>query len=342
MRQSISLFVFVMVSCVITLIASASAKSGSVDRLESFYVARFYISDYLPGWSNTILDVQPQGNDVRVRLIRISLENDYCPAYLVRAVERVYPHTTVRKIAGRDVCTFSSDQVDAALKSAAPKYGRDPSDSATETIVAKCGNKEKEFDFPYPAEVDMKALDRESHAVSRLWNTRYDVWMRAFGKKFSFDTPDAQAQEKMRDLGTALLSELKSGKYQRAYDDSKCQNQDCDNYLAWFLRDYDPAEQPYDPRVVTLLDAPSLHLTNYALPPYPRIALTAHVSGDTTIRIFPDPQTGDVTKAEYASGQKLLSLGAITAAKTWRFDPKTLSGQPVEATLRFELRCRGS
>jgi hypothetical protein len=342
MRQGVSLFVFVMVSCVITLIASIPAKSSSVDGFQSFYVARFYISDYLPGWSNSILDVQPQGDDVRVRLIRISLENDYCPAYLVRAVEHVYPHTTVRKVAGRDICAFSSDQVAAALKSAPSDYARDPSDSATETIVAKCGDKEKEFDFPYPAEINMKALDRENHAVSRLWDTRYDVSMRAFAKNFSFDTPDAQAQKAMHDLGAVLLPELKSGKYQRAYDGSKCQNHDCDNYLAWFLRDYDPTAQPYDPRVVTLVDAPSLHLANYVLPPYPAIALTAHVSGDTTIRIFPDPQTGNVIKAEYVSGQKLLSLVAISATKTWRFDPKNLSGQPVEATLRFELRCRGS
>jgi hypothetical protein len=340
MRRVVSLFVFALVSCAIILIASISAKSSGVDRLQSFYVARFYFSDYLPGWSNTILDVQPRGDDVRVRLIRISEENAYCPAYLVRAVERVYSHTTVGKVAGRDVCAFSSDEVDAALKSAAPKYRYDPSDSATETIVAKCSNKEREFDFPYPAEVDRKALDRQDHAVSRLWDTRYDVWMRAFGRKFSFDTPDAQAQKLMRDLGAALLPELKSGKYQRAYDGSKCQDHDCDNYLAWFLRDYDPAAQAYDPRAVTLIDAPSLHLTKYLLPPYPAIALTAHVSGDITIRLFPDPQTGDVTKAEYVSGQKLLSLMAIAAAKTWHFDPAAVTGQPVEATLRFELKCR--
>src|SRR5277367_1298146 len=244
MRRVFSLSILVLVSSAIILIASVPAKSRSMDRLQSFYVARFYISDYLPGWSNTILDVQPRGDDVRVRLIRISMENDYCPAYRVNAVERVYPHATVRKIAGRDVCAFTSDQVDAALKSAASKYALDPSDSATETIVAKCGDTEKEFDFPYPAEVDIKALDRENHAVSRLWYTRYDIWKRAFGKNFSFDTPDAQAQKAMRDLGTALLPELKSGKYQRAYDGSKCHDQDCNNYLAWFLRDYDPAAQP--------------------------------------------------------------------------------------------------
>jgi len=110
--------------------------------------------------------------------------------------------------------------------------------------------------------------------------------------------------------------------------------------LAWFLRDYDPTAQPYDPLVVTLVNASSLHFRKYTKPVYPAIALAAHVSGETTIRLLTDRETGAVTGAEYVSGQKLLSLPAIAAAKAWELDPTSLTGQPVEATLRFEVRCR--
>jgi Gram-negative bacterial TonB protein C-terminal len=333
------LFVLLSLFGGIVGVAGTSASHGQ-GALESFYVARFYVSDYLPGWSDTILDVQPEGGDVRVRLIRISQAVDFCPTYLVRGVERVIPHTTVRRVAGRDVCAFSSDQVDAALKGAASKVGRDRSDSAAETMVAKCGAEEKEFDFPFPAAVDLKTLDRDHPDIGRLWSTRYDVWKHVFGNKFAFDTPDTAAQKAMKDLGTQILPELKSGKYQRAYNGSECAGQKCANYLAWFLRDYDPSAPPHEPLVGTLVNASSLHLLKYAPPVYPAIALTAHVSGDTTIRVFADPQTGAVTDAEYVSGQKLLSGAAITAAKTWQFDPSSLAGQPQEATLRFELECR--
>jgi hypothetical protein len=340
MRRNHLLLGVLPLVCGTLLLAIAAAKSRDRDVLQSFYVARFYFSDYLPGWSNTILDVVPDGSDVRVRLIRISGANDSCPGLLVRAVGHVFRHTTVRAVAGRDLCVFSSDQVHAALKTAAPKFAGDPSDSATESMVAKCGNTEKEFNFPYPAEVDQKALGRDNPAVSRLWDTSYRISKRAFGERFSFDTPRPELQKQMRQLGDQLVPELTSGKYQTAYSDSKCDGEGCNNYLAWWLRDYRENPEPYDPAVVTLLDDPSLHLIKYSAPVFPAIAKTAHVYGDVTIQIFADPQTGTVTSAEYVAGPKLLSRAAMEAAKSWQVDPGSLKGQAVEATLRFELKCR--
>lgn len=340
MRWNRFLLALSFLVCGAIALEQASASSHHEDALQSFYIARFYFSDYLPGWSNTILEVAPQGNDVRVRLIRISSANPDCPGLLVRAAERVIPHTTVRKVAGRDICSFSPGQVDSALKAAAPKYAQDYSDSATETIVAKCGNAEKEFDFPYPVEVDLKALDRDNPDVSKLWDTRYKIWMRTFGKNFSFDSPAPETQKKLAELGAKLVPELISGKYQTAYNGNKCDGKDCDNYLAWWLRDYAGTPEPYDPGVVTLLNAPSLRFTKYAAPRFPTIAKTAHVYGDVTLRISADPKTGLVTGAEYASGPKLLSFSAIDAAKTWQFDSTSLTGQPFEVTLRYELKCR--
>ncbi|HXX18134.1 MAG TPA: energy transducer TonB [Candidatus Acidoferrum sp.] len=316
----------------------ASASSHREDTLQSFYVARFYFSDYLPGWSDQILDVAPQGKDVRV--IRISQLNDFCPGLIVRATERVFPHTSVRKIAGRDLCAFTSESVDAALKAAAPKYGGDPSDSATETIVAKCGAREREFDFPYPVEVDEEALRQSNPEVSDLWDTNYHVFEKAFGKSFSFNSLTPEQEKSMEDLGTKLLPDLKSGKYQTAYAGSKCGDQDCNNYLAWQLRDYGGLPQPYDPAVVTLLDASSLHLTKYVAPRISRVAQVANVYGDVRLRVIADPQTGAVKSVETISGHPILALSAVEAVKAWQFDPAGLSGKPAEVTLRFELKCR--
>jgi len=87
--------------------------------------------------------VTPQEKDLRVRVIRISAANPYCEGDLVRAADRVLPETTMRKIAGKiDICSYIDESVTAALKAAAPKGVESIEDSATLSIVAKCGAQE--------------------------------------------------------------------------------------------------------------------------------------------------------------------------------------------------------
>jgi hypothetical protein len=333
------LLVIFWLACGAIALHRAGADSRSHQTLRSFYVAQFYFSDYLPGWSEQILEVTPQGDDVHVRVIRISLANDFCPRVLVRAAEHVFPNTSVRKIAGLDICAFAPEGVNAALKAAAPKYAGDPSDSATQTIVAECGTKQEEFDFPYPAQVDHKVLEASNPEVSYLWDTNYRIFRRTFGKNFSFKGSTPEKEIEMEQLGTKLVPELISGKYQTAFAGSKCGDQDCDNYLAWRLRGYTEAPPPTDPSVVTLLEADSLHFTKFVSPVTPRMALLAHVSGDVRLRILTDPQTGLGTKVETISGHPLLEKAAMDAAQSWRFARESMSGQPLEVTLRFELKC---
>jgi len=280
----------------------------------------------------------PEGANVRVRVIGISQANDYCPGVIVRAAEHVFPHTSARKIAGVDICGFTSERVDAALR-AAERFG-DPSDSATETIVAQCGADQREFDFPYPVEADQTILKQSDPAVSHLWDTNYRIYRRALGKEFSFNQPAAEQGKEMEQLGTRLVPELTSGKYQAAYAGSKCGDHGCDNYLAWKLRGYTEAPEPYDPATVTLLDSTSLHLTKYVSPIMPPVAKTAHVYGDVRLKIFVDPSTGMVRNAEAVSGNPLFFKSSTAAAQSWQFAPQGLAEQPVVATLRFELRCR--
>jgi TonB family protein len=331
------LLVFLLLASAAFAFHRASGSTSGKNTLQSFYVARFFFSDYIPGWSDQILEVTPQGDDVRVRVVRISLANDFCPSVIVRAAERVLPHTSVKKVAGTDVCAHTPAEVDAALKAAAPNYIADPADSATETVVAECGTTQKVFEFPYPVEVDQKVLRERNPEVLDLWKTYYRVFRQAFGEGLS--TATAEQQKEMERLGTTLVPELISGKYQTAYAGTKCGDQDCDNYLAWQLKGYTEAPQLKDPFVVTLLGAASLHFVKYVAPIMSRVAAVAHISGDVQLQILADPKTGIVTSVKTVSGNALLMRAAVAAAQSWQFDPQTLSGQPIEVTLRFELKC---
>jgi hypothetical protein len=127
----------------------------------------------------------------------------------------------VRKVAGRiALCSYTERAVADALKAAAPNGIGDTWDSATLNVVARCGTGEKVFAFPYPAEVDLKALHRDSPRVDALWDLSYKVRRHAFGKHFSFrDSPPAQEKE-FEDLGMKLLPELVSGKYDAGFGDT--------------------------------------------------------------------------------------------------------------------------
>jgi protein TonB len=69
--------------------------------------------------------------------------------------------------------------------------------------------------------------------------------------------------------------------------------------------------------------------------------MSARVSGDVRLSIAADPQTGAVTNVTVVKGYPLISQAAVEAARSWQFAPALLTGGPVEATLRFQLRCRG-
>jgi hypothetical protein len=143
--------------CGILLLGVGVSRAQSTDRLQSFYAVTNFFSDYLPDWYEEILEVTPQGKDVRVRAVRISAANPYCGGDLVRAVDRVLPDTTMREVAGKvDICSYSEQSVTDALKAAAPKGVQGIEDSATMSIVAMCEGKEKVFDFPYAEQVDQR------------------------------------------------------------------------------------------------------------------------------------------------------------------------------------------
>jgi len=314
-------------------------RARNIDPLQSFYVVTNYFSDFLGDGYEEILEVTSEGKDVRIRIVRISAANRYCGGQLVRASERILPDTSISKVAGRvDLCSYTEPGVTAALKAAAPKRITSIEDSATLTIVAKCGAQQRIFGFPYPEEVDLKTLDRNNPGVQALWDLTYKVRSRAFGKRFSFlDLPATQEKE-VEDLGTKLLPELVSGKFDAAFGDYTCADQKCDtNYLAWLLRGYTGPPANRDPASVELINAPSLHLAKYDPPRYSAVAKTAHIFGEVRLRIVPNVQTGLVKDVELVSGNSLLGNLAINASRNWQFSPGMQSDQPLEAVLKFKL-----
>ena len=66
-------------------------------------------------------------------------------------------------------------------------------------------------------------------------------------------------------------------------------------------------------------------------PPYPPIARAAHAAGTVTVQVLID-ENGNVVSARAVSGHPLLQAVAVQAARSARFSPTKLSGQPVKVT----------
>ena len=66
-------------------------------------------------------------------------------------------------------------------------------------------------------------------------------------------------------------------------------------------------------------------------PAYPPIARAAHASGTVVVQVLID-ENGNVVSAHAVSGHPLLQAAAVGAARSARFSPTKLSGQPVKVT----------
>jgi hypothetical protein len=325
--------VLLALCCAIPSIANTSQTKNKIS-LQSFYAVREFFSDNLSAWDEEVLDVSPEGKNVRVQLFHVSAAHQLCGGDLLRVEERTLPNTTVQKVVGKKVCSVTGQEVDAALKAAAPRATEGIFETDTIDLVPQCGTRQNVLAFPHPQDVDEKALHRENPRIDALWDLYYEVRRRAFGKHFSFDSLTPAQEKESEELGLKLLPELTSGKYDAAFAEDACAGKKCEpNYFAWELSGYKtPTNQA--PLLVELVNASSLGLMKYEAPQYPMIAMMAHVFGDVRLRIVPDEQTGAVKEVQFISGNQLLRNSAINAAKQWRFFPGRQFAS-VEAVLRF-------
>ena len=221
-ERKVWLSIFSLV-CGTVMSLGSSAKTQNATPLRSFYIVTHFFSDDLPSGYDEILQVVPQGKDVCIRVIRISLANPSCGGQLVRAVERILQNTTVRKVTGSiDLCSHSEEEVAAALKNAERKGIASIEDSASHSIVVRCGTEERDFSLPFPETVDLKALHRKNPRVSALWDLSFKVRSRAFGEHFSFYDLPPDREKEYEDAGTRLLPKLVSGTFETGFGSYSC------------------------------------------------------------------------------------------------------------------------
>src|SRR6185295_841405 len=91
-------------ACAAIVWPAVLAGAAPAAELQSFYIVLSTAAADPSASYQEILDVALAGDDVRVRLFRISLADSHCSAPLVRAAERVLPQTTIRNVAGDDMC----------------------------------------------------------------------------------------------------------------------------------------------------------------------------------------------------------------------------------------------
>ena len=87
-----------------------------------------------------------------------------------------------------------------------------------------------------------------------------------------------------------------------------------------------PKPTPHAPISGGVLNGRALHLVQ---PPYPAIARSAHASGQVVVQVLID-ENGNVVAAHATSGHPLLTAAAVNAARSSKFSPTKLSGQPVK------------
>lgn len=87
-----------------------------------------------------------------------------------------------------------------------------------------------------------------------------------------------------------------------------------------------PKPTPHAPISGGVLNGKAVHLV---IPPYPAIARSAHASGAVQVQVLID-ENGNVISARAMSGHPLLQAAAVAAARSSRFTPTKLSGQPVK------------
>jgi hypothetical protein len=212
----------------------ATDKPKPKPPLENFYVVTQAIFHTDPKWVDHILEVRPQEQSVRVREIRIAPLNPTCPHHVtVRAIERVVPNITVQKIAPHfDLCAFTEDDVESMIHAARRKTtsNSDGDDSASQTIVARCGTLQRVFELPDKDSLRFDALTLADSRLAAFWDLAAVVEARTFGDDFSLAHLTPEQDRDAQALGAKLVPEIKSGKYDQAFADNNCPYGECPDH----------------------------------------------------------------------------------------------------------------
>ena len=216
-------------------LAIASDQHAPKPPLENVYVVTQATFHSGVKWVDHILEVRPQGDDVLVREIRIAPLDKDCPHHVtVRAVERVMPNTTVKKVTMKfPICAFEEDVVEGMINVTKREGSLSVTDdTASQTIVARCGTQQKMFELPDQESLRFEALQHADKHVTDFWDLAATMEGHAFGNDFSLAklTPDEDKQA--QDLGAKLVPEIKSGRYDQGFADQSCPYAECSAHNA--------------------------------------------------------------------------------------------------------------
>jgi hypothetical protein len=217
------------------ILSIASEKHVPKPPLENFYVVTQATFHSGAKWVDHILEVSPQGDNVLVREIRIAPLDKDCPRHVtVRAVERVLPNTTVKKLTVKfPICAFEEDVVEGMI-SVVKREGSlsVTDDAASQTIVARCGTRQKMFELPDQESLRFEALQHADKHVSDFWDLAATIEAHAFGGDFSLAKLTPEEDKQAQDLGARLVPEIKSGHYDQGFSDQSCPYAECSAHNA--------------------------------------------------------------------------------------------------------------
>jgi protein TonB len=91
-----------------------------------------------------------------------------------------------------------------------------------------------------------------------------------------------------------------------------------------------------DSQRVASAESRTLKVVHREPPVYPQEAKAKGISGTVVIEVVVGKQ-GDVISAKVVEGGKVLGDAAMAAIKSWKFEPATSQGQPVQKTTRITV-----
>lgn len=330
---------------VLGLIAT-SCWCADVPAPSQMYVVSSSFSDFGALFYYRVRDVRTEGPDVVVQYSRIGWMNQgSCPRKIVQSAEVRLKNRTIGDLVGKNnPCAVNPRDLANAIK----KYST--RDAVFETfsagVVATCGSKTTVLGLPHMSQVGMKKLKSAEARLGRLWALMSDVTEPAFGKDDLFHERTEAEDMVLQRAGQATVPELASGRYDEGLAVAMGGNIGGSSGGTSFrdlLRDYrgpiTGAEANAADLSIVVVD-PQHRFALFTKPKYPPLAALARIQGDVSMRVAVDRSTGEVRGVEPLSGDKLLQESAMTAARSWRFEPNSVTGESISLTMRFALSCR--
>jgi TonB family protein len=329
----------------IALIA-INAWCAEISAPSQMYIVSAAFSDFGALFYYRVVDVRMDGPDVVIRYSRIGWTNPtFCARKIVQSAQiRLRNRTINDLVKANNPCTVDPSDLTAAVKKYSTTAGHLETFSAR--VVATCGSTTSVLELPDESKVDLRKLKSANAKMSRLWNLISDVVAPAFGKEDIFQGRTEAEALVLQRAGQEIAPELASGRYDEGFaaavhgNDSTWPNPSVRELLNDYRGPITDSEAKGAALSTVLVDAEQYQFSAFAKPDYPALAAMARIEGDVTMLLTVHPRTGEVTRAQASSGNKILQDNAVATAKKWRFEPNSVGAEKISVTMRYSLQCR--